>query len=161
MKENPTLVCYDSPSHRTIDALIQMMRLHRTVLEYGLRETEVYRSQHQILMYLADNSNVSQKEIADLHHVSTATIAVSLKKLEQGGYISRMVDHDDNRCNKICITEKGKAVVKNSRKIFQEIEQQMFAGISEEETKQLRATVAKISDNLCQCFPKTEREEQE
>lgn len=161
MKENPTLVRYDSPNHRTIDTFMQMMRLHRTVLESCLKETGVYRSQHQILMYIADNSNVSQKEIAELHHVSTATIAVSLKKLEQGGYISRMVDHDDNRCNKICITEKGKAVIENSRRIFQEVEQQMFVGISEEETKQLRETIAKISDNLYQCFPKTEREEQE
>ena len=49
-----------------------------------------------------------------MYGVSGATMAVSLKKLEKGGYINRLVDQHDNRCNQICITEKGREVVEES-----------------------------------------------
>lgn len=103
-------------------------RLHRMVLERQLNKTGVYRSQHQLLMYISANPNASQKDLAKMHQVSAATVAVSLKKLENGGYIKRVVDQDDNRYNQICITEKGKAIVEGSIAYFQTLEAQMYEG---------------------------------
>ena len=94
-----------SPEHCLIEKYIRVARLHRSMMERRLDGTGVYRSQHQILMFVSDNPNVSQKELARMYGVSGATIAVSLKKLERGGYIRRLVDQEDNRCNQICITE--------------------------------------------------------
>ncbi|MEG7531564.1 MAG: helix-turn-helix domain-containing protein, partial [Hungatella sp.] len=74
----------NSPAHRLVQKYIRVTRMHRSVMERCLHVTGVYRSQHQILMYVMDNPNASQKEIAKLYGVSTATIAVSLKKLEKG-----------------------------------------------------------------------------
>ena len=93
-----------SPEHCLIETYIRVARLHRSMMERRLDGTGVYRSQHQILMFVSDNPNVSQKELARMYGVSGATIAVSLKKLERGGYIRRLVDQEDNRCNQICIT---------------------------------------------------------
>ncbi len=107
-----------SPAHGVMVRYMRIMKLHRYILDERLKETGVYRSQHQILMMLADHSNVSQKEIAERLYVSTATIAVSVKKLEKGGYITRAVDQEDNRMNKLCLTEKGKHTVKHSREFF-------------------------------------------
>ena len=97
-----------SPEHCLIEKYIRVARLHRSMMERRLDGTGVYRSQHQILMFVSDNPNVSQKELARMYGVSGATIAVSLKKLEKGGYIRRLVDQEDNRCNQICITDKGR-----------------------------------------------------
>ena len=83
---------------------MKTMKLHRCILEMRLKNTGVYRSQHQILMILTDHTNLSQKELAERLYVSTATIAVSVKKLEQGGYITRIMDQNDNRMNKLCLT---------------------------------------------------------
>ena len=85
---------FDSPEHRLIEKYIRVTRLHRSMVEHQLEGTGVYRSQHQILMYVSRNPNVSQKELAGMYGVSGATIAVSLKKLERGGYISRLVDQN-------------------------------------------------------------------
>ena len=38
--------------------------LHRTILERKLNQNGLYRSQHQLLMYISDHPNQSQKEIA-------------------------------------------------------------------------------------------------
>ena len=86
-----------SPEHCLVEKYIRVARLHRSMMERRLDGTGVYRSQHQILMFVSDNPNVSQKELARMYGVSGATIAVSLKKLERGGYIRRLVDQEDKK----------------------------------------------------------------
>lgn len=147
-----------SPYTRLVDSQIAVSRLHRMILERHLNKTGVYRSQHQLLMYIANNPRASQKEIAQLYRVSTATIAVSLKKLEQGGYISRAVDQSDNRYNQICITEKGKAVVENSASYFERIERLMFQDFSQEEIECFQRCLDRIKNNLCSLLPEPERQ---
>ena len=138
----------DSPAHRLVEKYMKINRIQRSVIERQLGKTGVYRSQHQILMFVADSPNVSQKEIAAKYGVSTATIAVSLKKLEKGGYIRRIVDEKDNRFNQICITEKGRKVVDDSVKTFTRIDNRMFEGFSEEEFKSLEQLLDKVFHNL-------------
>lgn len=152
---------WDSPEHSLMESYMEVSRLHRMVMERQLNKTGVYRSQHQILMYIADNPNASQKEIAMLHHVSTATIAVSLKKLENGGYIKRVVDQEDNRFNQICITEKGSAVVEQSLQYFQKLDRLMFDGFGREELERFQQYMDRVRDNLRSLLPETEREERE
>lgn len=149
----------DSPSHQLIWQYMRVMKLHRIILERQLNKTGVYRSQHQILLYIAKNPNVSQKEIAKLHGVSTATIAVSLKKLEKGGYIRRIVDQEDNRFNQICITDKGSDVAEHSRIFFRQVEDQMFSGISEQEIRYMGKIFDRIYENMSIFLPEAEREE--
>lgn len=150
----------DSPHSCQIKTFIEVNRLHKTVLERRLNQTGVYRSQHQILMYISRNPNASQKDIALLHHASTATIAVSLKKLENGGYIRRVVNQEDNRYNQIVITSKGQEVVKQSRQYFQVVEDRMFAGLTPEELSMYQGCLERIRDNLKEFLLETEREDQ-
>ena len=76
-----------TPEMQLIDKYLRVAKHHRALMERRLSDTGVYRSQHRILMFISDNPNISQKELARMTEVSTATIAVSLKKLEKGGYI--------------------------------------------------------------------------
>ncbi|WP_312428804.1 MarR family winged helix-turn-helix transcriptional regulator [Lacrimispora sp.] len=137
-----------SPAHGVMVRYMRIMQLHRYILDERLKETGVYRSQHQILMMLSDHSNVSQKEIAERLYVSTATIAVSVKKLEKGGYITRVVDQEDNRMNKLCLTEKGKHTVKHSREFFHNVEERMFRDFSAEEMAAMGQFLDRVYDNL-------------
>ena len=151
----------ENPGRNLIQTYMCVGRMHRTVLERQLNRTGVYRSQHQLLMFIADNPNASQKEIARFSQVSPATVAVSLKKLEHGGYIQRMVDEHDNRYNKICITEKGRTVVENSVRWFQKVENAVFEGFSAEEMATMQEFLNRMQQNLNSLLPETEREEQE
>ena len=92
--------------------------------------------------------DASQKELAEMGHISGATVAVSLKKLEKGGYIEREVDVNDNRCNQIRMTEKGMEVVKHSIRIFQRTETELLDGFTKEEQEQLLSYLARISRNI-------------
>ena len=124
-------------------------RLHRQAVENKIGKTGVHKSQHMILMYLhRKKGEVSQKDIANHFEISPAAVAVSLKKLEVGGYIQRTSAESDNRYNEITITEKGKEVVEYSRKVFEEVDEKSFEGISNSEREILSGLLDKITNNL-------------
>ena len=99
-------------------------------------------------MEIAHRPNASQNDIARSMDVSAATVAVSLKKLEKGGYISRAVDKADNRFNKITITAKGNRVVERSKQIFASADQKVFIGFTDEEKHTLSELLQKLDINL-------------
>lgn len=142
------LMNYESRNYRLVKKYMMTNKLHRMYLDRELNKSGVYRSQHQILMYIARFPNASQKEIAGHQNVSTATIAVSLKKLEKGGYISRVSNESDNRFNQICITPKGRAVVEKSCQIFHKVEDALFEGFDEEDFERFEGYLDRLRLNL-------------
>lgn len=153
---NPMCQCGEEKSGRISSPLrsvmmkyMKIMKMHRCILDEQGKWTGVYRSQHQILMMISEHSNVSQKELAKRLYVSSATIAVSVKKLEKGGYITRLVDKEDNRINKLCLTEKGRNMVGRSREYFRNVESKMFEGFSDEDLAYMEQVLDRIYENLC------------
>ena len=65
--------------------LIFVSQLHHRMLEKLVGATGLHRAQHRMLMTLADHEFESQSALANMLEISTATVAVSLKKLERDG----------------------------------------------------------------------------
>lgn len=117
-------------------------------MENSLDGIGVYQGQHRILMEISKNQYCSQKEIAISMKVSTATIAIALKKLEKSGYIKKIVNAEDNRINQIVITNKGAEIVKDSEIIFDEMDNKTLANFSDEEKNILNEYLNRIEENL-------------
>ena len=120
----------------------------RRKIERRVKKTGVYSGQHRILMHLNLRPNCSQAELAEWMEISPAAIAVSIKKLEKGGYIQRRPDAADNRALQVIISPKGKAVIEQSIDIFQKVDEEMFAGFSEAELQQLEVFLERMYRNL-------------
>lgn len=146
-----------TPEERLLHRYMKVGRCHRSVLERCLNSTGVYRSQHRILMSISDHPNISQKDLARINDVTTATVAVTLSKLEKGGYICRAVDEADKRYNQIVLTELGEKVVKDSRRIFREVESTMFKGFSETDFQTMEMLFDRILENLNSMDPENIR----
>lgn len=139
----------DRPSNRDITHQIIYFTIKlRRIMQSYLDETGVYQAQHRLLMEISRNPNASQNDLATSMDVSAATVAVSLKKLEKGGYINREMDEADNRLNIITITEKGNKVVEQSKRIFDSADRQVFEGLTEEEKQTLFVLLQKLNANL-------------
>lgn len=138
----------DDRNHRIAEDFIRIGKNHRSLLEHCLNKNGLFRGQHQVLMCVWKNPGASQKELAGFHNVSTATIAVTLKKLEKGGYVRRIMDQEDNRSNKIGLTEKGTREVETSLKFFQTVEKDMLEGFSDSEKEDLYEYLERILSNL-------------
>lgn len=131
-------------------ALRSIHHAHQVVLEKQLDRTGVYRAQHMFLMFLSEHEGCSQKAIADNFNVSPATVGISLKKLEASGYLVREIDQSDNRYHKVTLTEEGRRVIRESRRVFDAVMISMFDGFSDEELDLLDDLLGRVSSNLSQ-----------
>lgn len=128
--------------------IIFVGQMHRKKIEKLVDGTGLHRAQHRMLMTLSENEFSSQAELAKELEVSTATVAVSLKKLERDGYIQKKAKEDDSRVNFVKLTDKGKEVVEGSREIFEYIDKQVIKGFSEEDLVFLRKCLWRMYENL-------------
>lgn len=102
-----------------------------------------------ILDHHGDRGEIaSQRELAQALRVSPATIANSLKSLERLGYVEKRPDEQDNRRNRVIITEKGKAAVQQCFQVFCEIDRRMMEGLTEQEQDDLNRLHHKMLENL-------------
>lgn len=128
--------------------IIKIAREHRKTVEKRICSLGIHPSQHHMLMCIAKNGACTQNSIAEAMEISAATVAVSLKKLEKGGYIERHSSRSDNRSNVIALTSKGEDVVEQSRMLFEEVDEEMFTGISLEEQEKLHVFLEHIITNI-------------
>lgn len=136
-------------ARKTFYKMIQVDRLHRSIFEKMHSAFGIHRSQHRLLMYISRNDVCpSQKVIAEHFDISPAAVAVSLKKLEDSGYISRESPSNDSRYNSITLTEKGKQLVEKSEEFFATCDFSMFENFSEKDYDNLNLCLDKMSDGL-------------
>lgn len=139
----------DSTLDRAIKLFIRTERLHRCVFDRKAVRYGLHCSQHRMLMHLSCKSSVvSQKQLADELEISPAAVAVALKKLEDMGFITRSSSDGDSRVNDIMITEKGKELTEESRKVFREIDKAMFDGVDEQMLEVFITCFEKMQENL-------------
>ncbi len=128
--------------------MIFVNQLHRRLMERCLEGTGLHRAQHRMLMFLADHEIEAQSDLAKGLQVSTATVTVSLKKLERDGYIRKTSKKSDSRVNFVELTEEGRHIVEKSRLLIESMDEKTLEGFCEEEVKELRIFLKRIYDNL-------------
>lgn len=133
--------------HQIVNLFRQSDQSMKRAIGKKVEDTGIYRSQHRLLMFLGKHPDCSQIVIANKLEISPAAVAVSLKKLEKAGYITRSCDVEDNRMNHVVITDKGKKAIDQSILYFQEIEDAMFEGFSQEELETYAAFLERVIHN--------------
>lgn len=124
-------------------------RLHKACVDRMISKIGLHRSQHMMLMFLARHGEcLSQKQISEMAEISPAAVAVTLKKLENGGYIEKKADDTDGRFNKISITDSGRKIVEKSREIFLFVDGKMCEGLTEEELATFEKCLDKMGENI-------------
>lgn len=109
--------------------------------------TGLHRAQHRMLMTLSDCPVTSQIELANILEVSAATVAVSLKKLEKGGYIQKTQQEQDSRVRFVELTEKGRGVVEESKEIFHQMDAKLLEGFDKEQLEVLQSLLGQMYRN--------------
>ncbi len=129
-------------------SLKRLVMLHRYYIHHTEAGTKMYPGQPPILEYLDKNENCTQADLADFLHVSPASIAVSLKRMQKSGLIDKRTDESDMRCNRIFITDTGREEKEKWRRECDRIDEKMFRGFTDEEMTQLSEYVQRLTANL-------------
>ena len=133
-----------------VKLFIGAAKSHHRAFENKVSEFGVHRSQHRILMFLSKREGVCtyQKDIADAFDISAAAVAVSVKKLEEDGFIKRLSDERDCRTNIIVLTEKGQDIVSATTNIITSLDSAMFDGFSDPEISEFSRYLSRLCDNI-------------
>ncbi len=89
---------------REFQSLLHIYNLcmQRTLRKYGL-----YPGQPQLLFAVRTLGTPTQNELAEHLSITKASVGVSLRRLENTGFIKRVRDKKDTRCIRITLTQKG------------------------------------------------------
>lgn len=121
-----------------------LMRYHLRAQEKGL----IPPSQMRMLEFIERNDGCTQAEVADEMQVSPASVAQSIKRMEASGFVSRDVCRGNLRANSLHITEDGIRAKVQCRRVFDELETEMFAGFTDAEKELTSELLSRLISNL-------------
>ena len=83
--------------------------IYKNKLDYAMKNPKNIPLIHEskYLIYIYNEKNLSQDDLANIFAQSKGTIAKHLRTLEDGGYIIRQVDESNRRKYILNTTEKG------------------------------------------------------
>lgn len=110
--------------------------------------TNLAPSHGDILACLYQKERVTMKEIADAIHRSKPTVTVLVNKLADLGLVRKAQAAEDSRVIYAELTCKGKELQKIFEKISEDLMQQVFRDMTQEEIKKLESSLQKILANL-------------
>ncbi len=129
----------------------QYHRLHHLFFACISKELEtplVHPGQGALLSSLLDKGCINQNELCRKLQVSAATVAVSLRRLEQQGLICRKQNPSDLREKMLSLTPLGEKMALDLRAAIQKVEVQAMAGFSQAELDALENYMSRIMSNL-------------
>lgn len=127
-------------------------RLRALAENVGINES--YR---HLLFHLSHGEGMTQLELARATGLKPPTISVTLQKMENDGYVTRVPDENDMRAMRVYLTDKGKEFEMESRRVVRAMDAQAKEGMTDEEIKTLMTLLDKIYFNLTGEDPKKRR----
>ncbi|NUZ04832.1 MarR family winged helix-turn-helix transcriptional regulator [Piscinibacter koreensis] len=108
----------------------------------GLKTTE-----YSILMLLAANPDVNQKQLGQTLDISPPNMAVTLDRMVERGWVERVRSTRDRRAQQIHLTDAGRELVRKSEKIAANMESGALKGLSGAERALLVELLMKVVDS--------------
>lgn len=100
-----------------------------------------------VLRVLADRDGISQRDLAELMHLSRPTITTMLQRMEQAGVVERWDDEVDQRLTRIRLTPKGREQAEGLRSSFATYVDGTLGTLSETDRRELARLLDLLADN--------------
>lgn len=120
-----------------------MRRLREALNAHGLKPR-----QHYLLGLLRDRGEMSQRELGETMGVDPSVLVTLLNPLEVDGFVSRERDPADRRRHVVTLTATGRRHFDSATCAQREAEDSLFAGLDDDQRRQLGAVLGAMRDNL-------------
>lgn len=121
--------------------------LERKVADIFEKKLGISLTRFQIIKYLYEVEVATPKQIAQILEIDAAAITRHLKKLEEGGYVRKRRNEDNNREVLVEITQFSKSKIDQCVKET-DIRTLINEEFTDEDFKQLEILLNKFNDNL-------------
>ena len=119
-------------------------------LNKDLENIDLTSMQAHVLIYLYKNRNniINQRDIERKFSLTNPTVNGILNRLENKGFIKRVISVNDARNKEIKITDKSISLITKMKKSAKNMENKMVAGIEKDELDIFYKVIKKISNNV-------------
>ena len=119
-------------------------------LNKDLENIDLTSMQAHVLIYLYKNKNnvVNQRDIERKFELTNPTVNGILNRLENKGFVKRVVSQVDARNKEIKITDKSTFLISEMKKSAKNMENKMIAGIEKEDLNVFYKVIKKIFNNV-------------
>ena len=104
-------------------------------------------AQFPILMSLLHEDGVSQDELTQHHMLDKATVARSVARLEELGYVTREPDEHDRRVKRVLVTEQARAIQPELHATREQWSETLTDGFTAEERETLDLLLGRMADS--------------
>jgi len=133
-----------------------LKRSARIYLRNELRPYNLGSGQFPFLMALYYKDGINQEELARNHRYDKATIARAVQKLENEGYVSRQRDPADRRAFLVYLTDKGRQIMPDMKRIASGWQEEMLSGFEEDEQAAVNSFLERMVRNVSSREMKTD-----
>ena len=128
--------------------LYRAFHAQRNALRPHLGELGLGAGQPKVLGYLIRSGPSRQRQLAEYCEIDPAAVSRMLDSLQRGGFVSREADGANRRCERIQITDKGRAAYAAWQDSCLEMEGKMVDGFTEEERARFADYLIRVHRNL-------------
>ncbi|MEQ8190241.1 MAG: MarR family transcriptional regulator [Candidatus Eremiobacterota bacterium] len=129
-------------------------KLHKLLLKTIVRSASnlknISLSQLNVLMFLESRERARMKEIGEELGIKPSSATNLVDRLIKSDLIERSSVPDDRRVVEVSLTEKGKEVIEEVRKVDNQHWEKMLVKIDEREYEEILRVVKKLDNILCE-----------
>lgn len=108
--------------------IIMIARGQTTYLNHKLNDWGINSTQLHLLFEISHQNDLNQEKISTRCNINKGAAARSIRKLEEKGLVTRKIDDDNRRQNKVSLTEKGRKTLDASIQYLKTFEEEVFSG---------------------------------
>ncbi|HEY3360577.1 MAG TPA: MarR family transcriptional regulator [Methanosarcina sp.] len=106
--------------------------------------------QFPFLMRLYLEDGINQESLSDYLNIDKGTTARAIQKLVDEGYVFRQKDEKDRRSYRIFLTDKGKKLELEMKKIASEWEEILFSSFDDSQKREIMNLLRIMFENVAQ-----------
>ncbi len=129
-------------------AIFRLARLHRMFAGQLLRRIGLHPGQELVMMQLWELGTQRQVDLVRLMDSDAATMARTVRRLEQAGFVSRRPSATDGRVSLIESTAAGHALRREVERSWSRLEELVAADLSGDERVEALRTLERLECNL-------------
>jgi DNA-binding MarR family transcriptional regulator len=138
----------DSLTAQVFHTLGRVMHLNRVLMMRTMIQRGVQPPEAFALTFLSRNNGVTQRELADMLHLSHPRVSIILRALEASGAVSRRPDETDRRLARVFITADGRRREEEQREVLSEYVERTIGALPRRDREQLERTLNRLADRL-------------
>ncbi len=119
-----------------------------SIANIEFREIDLARGQYVYLARICEAPSIIQEQLVNQLKVDRATVARSVQKLEQHGFVERRADESNQKIKRLFPTNQGLDVYQTIKAENDYSTSVSVSGMTADEKKILESLLEKMSDNI-------------